>query len=100
MQLYFCRAAFLILPEIEKSQCFGLLIVTITNRHTYIFRESVRTLTFVSFYFDLPGIIKGMCKRGEPVAEMKLNFFPTETWVHDSFLLGRTLAFCNLLLLD
>ena len=88
MQLYFCRAAFLILPEIEKSQCFGLLIVTITNRHTYI------------FYFDLPGIIKGMCKRGEPVAEMKLNFFPTETWVHDSFLLGRTLAFCNLLLLD
>lgn len=99
MQLYFCRAAFLILPEIEKSQCFGLLIVTITDTHTY--SGKVFELSHLySFYFDLPGIIKGMCKRGEPVAEMKLNFFPTETWVHDSFLLGRTLAFCNLLLLD
>lgn len=99
MQRYLCRTAFLILREITESQCLELLITTITNRHTYS-GKVLKLSHLYSFYFDLTGIIKGMCKRGEPVAEMKLNFFPTETWVRDSFLLGRTLAFCNLLLLD
>lgn len=51
------------------------LLQSPTDTHTYsgkVFKLS----HLYSFYFDSTGIIKGMCKRGEPVAEMKLNFFP------------------------